>query len=174
MQKLKRKDDMAKDLKIERMFDAPRELVWKAWSDPELMKKWWGPKNWTAPVVKLDFKIGGKYLLCMRGQMAPGQPEVDAWSGGVYKEIDPMNKIVVLDSFADEHGNKVHASKYGLPESFPMESEITIAFEEIDGNKTKMTLHYPDITGIEGEMLVNMTQGWNQSLDKLAEVLKNN
>lgn len=164
---------MVKDLKFERVFNAPRQLVWKAWSDPEIMKKWWGPKNWSAPIIKLDFKVGGKYLLCMRGQMGPGQPEVDAWSGGVYKEIDPMNKIVVLDSFADKDGNLVHASKYGLPESFPMESIIEMTFQDAPAGKTKLTVYYPDITGIEGDMLANMTQGWNQSLDKLAEAVQN-
>jgi len=161
-----------KELVIEKVFNAPRELVWKAWSDPELMKKWWGPKNWSAPTIQIDFRVGGTYLSCMRGSMGPGQPEVDAWSTGVYKEIVPMEKIVVLDSFADKHGNKVHASTYGLPESFPMESEISITFEDLGNGKTKMTLYYPSIEGIEGAMLNNMTQGWNQSLDKLAEALK--
>ena len=165
---------VAKDLVIERVFDAPRELVWKAWSDSELMKKWWGPRNWSAPTAMIDFKVGGKYLLAMRGQMGPGMPEVTTWSGGVYKEIIPMEKIVVLDSFTDEQGNKVHASKYGLPESFPMESEITMTFEDAGEGKTKLTVYYPDITGIEGAMLENMTQGWNQSLDKLAEALNHN
>ncbi len=163
---------MSKDLVIERVFDAPRELVWKAWTTPEIMQKWWGPKNWTAPTVKIDFKVGGKYLLCMRGSMGPGMPEADAWSGGVYKEIVPMEKIVVEDSFADEKGNIVPASNYGLPESFPMKSTISMTFEDAPGGKTKLTLYYPSIEGIEGMMLDNMTQGWNQSLDKLAEALK--
>lgn len=162
---------MAKDLKIERVFDAPVDLVWKAWSEPEMIKKWWGPKNWSSPEAKIDFKVGGKYLLAMRGAMGPGQPEITTWSSGTYKEILPMKKIVALDHFADEHGNQIHASTYGLPESFPMESEITINFEDLDG-KTKLTVYYPSIEGIEGPMLSNMTQGWNQSLDKLQKNLQ--
>src|SRR4051812_44520544 len=94
-------------LTLTRVFDAPRALVWKAWSDPELLTQWWGPKGWTAPVAKIDFRVDGKYLLAMRGQMGPGMPEVTTWSGGVYKEIVPMDKIVVLDSFTDEQGNLV-------------------------------------------------------------------
>ena len=165
---------MQKDLKFERVFDAPRALVWKAWTDPEIMKKWWGPRGWSSPAVKSDLKVGGKYLLAMRGAMAPGQPEVTTWSGGEYKEIVPMEKIVLLDSFTDENGNKVHASTYGLPETFPMESEMQIIFEDAPEGKTKLTVYYPSIEGIEGEMLVNMTEGWNQTLDKLGEEVKNN
>src|SRR5579864_3250921 len=114
-----------KELIFTRVFDAPRSLVWKAWSDPELMKQWWGPRGWSAPIIKLDFKVGGNYLLAMRGQMGAGMPEVTTWSGGTYQEIVPMDKIVVLDHFADEHGNTIPASTYGLPETFPMESTIT-------------------------------------------------
>jgi uncharacterized protein YndB with AHSA1/START domain len=159
-------------LVITRVFDAPRELVWKAWSDPEMAKKWWGPTNWTAPVIRMDFKVGGTYVMCMSGVMVPGGPVVSAWSTGTYREIVPMEKIIVMDSFADENGNVVPASHYGLPETFPLEAEIRILFEDSEG-KTKMTLYYPSIEGIEGKMLQDMTQGWNQSFDKLAEVLKN-
>ena len=162
---------MPKDLKFEREFNAPVEMVWKMWSDPEAIKKWWGPKYWSSPEATIDFKEGGKYLLAMRGAMAPGQPEITTWSGGTYKEIVPMKKIVVQDHFADAQGNKIPASTYGLPESFPMESEIQILFEDL-GGKTKLTVYYPNIEGIEGMMLDNMTQGWNQTLDKLGEALK--
>jgi uncharacterized protein YndB with AHSA1/START domain len=55
-----------KGLVIKRIFDAPRELLWKAWSDPEQMKRWWGPKGFTTPVCKIDFRVGGVYLYCMR------------------------------------------------------------------------------------------------------------
>jgi uncharacterized protein YndB with AHSA1/START domain len=160
-----------KDLKFERVLNAPLEQVWKAWSDEEMLKKWWGPKYWSSPTANMDFKVGGKYLLAMQGSMAPGQPEITTWSGGTYKEIIPMQKIVVLDHFADEQGNKIHASTYGLPESFPMESEIQMLFEDL-GEKTKLTVYYPSIEGIEGAMLDGMTQGWNQTLDKLAGALK--
>jgi len=161
---------MAKDLTIERIFDAPAALVWKAWSDPEMMKKWWGPRMFSAPIVKIDFKVGAKYLLCMSGPMPDGST-VKSWSGGTYKEIVPTSKIVVLDHFADDQGNMVHASQYGLPESFPMESEVTISFKDL-GDKTKLTVYYPNLEGIEGMMLKNMTQGWNESVDKLGELVE--
>jgi len=159
-------------LTITRFINAPQEKVWKAFTDPEEMKKWWGPQNWSAPTVKIDFKVGGKYLLCMRGSMGPGQPEIDTWSAGIYEEIVPMEKIVVMDFFSDDKGNKINASVYGLPDTFPMESKIIFTFEEIESGTMKFTLHYPSISGIEGKMQSDMVQGWNQSLDKLEAALK--
>jgi uncharacterized protein YndB with AHSA1/START domain len=150
------------ELVIERVLDAPREQVWKAWTDPEEVKKWWGPKNFTAPTIKTDLREGGTYLWSMRSP--DGQ---DFWSTGTYREIVPMERIVVTDSFADENGNVVPASHYGMPDDFPLETEVTVTFEELDG-KTKLTLRH---TGMAGEAGEQAEAGWNESLDKLAESL---
>src|SRR3989337_2780421 len=100
-------EQKSKELVITRLFDAPRELVWKAWTDPKQLMQWWGPKGFTSPVCKQDFRVGGKYLYCMRS------PEgKDYWSTGVYREIVAMKKIVCTDSFADEKGNVVPATHY--------------------------------------------------------------
>jgi uncharacterized protein YndB with AHSA1/START domain len=152
-----------RNLVITRIFDAPRELVWKAWTEPEHLMQWWGPKNFTAPVCKMDFRVGGKYLFCMRS--AEGQ---DFWSTGVYREIVPLEKIVCTDSFADENGNIVSASHYGISGDWPKELLVTVTFEEQDG-KTKMTLRHAGIP--EGEMGDMAEQGWKESFDKLAEGL---
>ncbi|MBI4057699.1 SRPBCC domain-containing protein [Candidatus Microgenomates bacterium] len=161
------------ELVITRVFDAPVETVWKYWTDPETFKKWWGPKDFTCPVAKIDFRVGGKYHVAMHGP-AGGEFDKDLWSTGTYQEIDPMKKIVVTDSFADEKGDVVPASYYGMLESFPMETTISITFEQhppAGGGKTKMTLYYPSTEGIEGKMLDDMTQGWNQSFDKLKTIV---
>ena len=105
------------ELVITRIFDAPRELVWRAWTDPEHFKHWWGPKYYTAPFCKMDFHVGGTYLNCMRSP--EGQ---DYWSTGVYKEIVPMERIVYTDSFADAEGNVVPATHYGMSPDFPLET----------------------------------------------------
>ncbi len=159
------KSTKKRELVITRIFDAPRELVWKAWTDPERAKRWWGPKDFTAPVIKIDLRVGGKYLFCMRSP--DGQ---DFWSTGVYREIVPQKKIVVTDSFADEKGNVVPASHYGMSD-FPLECQVTVTFEDQDG-KTKMTLKHSGIESISETDRSNMEQGWNQSFDKLAESLK--
>ena len=69
-------------LTIIRVFDAPRGLVWEAWTEPENVKLWWGPKDFTSPVNKIDLRVGGKYLSCMRSPDGK-----DYWSTGVYREI---------------------------------------------------------------------------------------
>jgi uncharacterized protein YndB with AHSA1/START domain len=152
------------DLVITRFFDAPRELVWKAWTEPEHLMRWWGPKDFTSPVCKIDLRVGGKYLYCMRSP--EGQ---EFWSTGVYREIVPPERLVVTDSFADKDGNVVPASDYGLGDDFPLELQVTVIFEEHQG-KTKMTLHH---AGMPAGQIREMTEaGWNQSFDKLGESLK--
>jgi uncharacterized protein YndB with AHSA1/START domain len=147
---------------INRNFNAPVELVWKAWTDPQHLMRWWGPKEFTSPACKMDFRVGGKYHFCMRSP--EGQ---DIWSTGVYREIVPLKKIVWTDSFADEKGNVVSANHYGMGD-LPLEFEVTITFED-QGSKTKFTLHHKGLPA--GEM-IEMTQfGWNESLDKLAASL---
>jgi uncharacterized protein YndB with AHSA1/START domain len=82
-----------KELVITRTFNAPRLLVWKALTYPEWVKKWWGPKGFTAPVAQIDLKVGGKYLYCMRSPDGK-----DYWSTGEYREIDYPQKLVVTDA----------------------------------------------------------------------------
>lgn len=153
-----------RELVITRILDAPRELLWKAWTDPEMIKKWWGPKNFTAPVIKVDLRVGGKYLYCMRSP--EGQ---DFWSTGVYHEIVPMERIVCTDSFADEKGNVMPASHYGMAGDWPSELVVTVTFEDHDG-KTKMTLKH---VGLPAGTMSDLTSaGWNESFDRLADSLK--
>jgi uncharacterized protein YndB with AHSA1/START domain len=116
------------ELVITRIFDAPRELVWKAWTDPEHVKRWWGPKDFTAPVCKIDLREGGKYLYCMRSP--EGQ---NYWSTGVYREIVAPERIVYAHSFADEKGNVVPATHYSMSVDFPLETQVTVTFDLHEG-----------------------------------------
>jgi uncharacterized protein YndB with AHSA1/START domain len=156
--------DKKPELVITRTFDAPRELVWKAWTDPERIKRWWGPKAFTAPVAQIDLRVGGKVLSCMRSP--EGQ---DFWSTGVYRELVPNQRIVVSDSFADAEGNVVPASRYGLPGDFPLEMQVVVTFEAREG-KTLMTLRHEGLPA--GQMSEMTGQGWNESFDKLSESLR--
>jgi uncharacterized protein YndB with AHSA1/START domain len=166
-------ENETKGLVITREFDAPLQKVWDAWTNPELIKKWWGPHGYSAPVINIDFKEGGKYLYCMRGPAGPGGPIVDAWSGGEFKEIVPLERIVITDYFADEKGNKTSPETFGLSPDFPVESTLTITFEEQAG-KTLLTINYPmpeDEKAREAMIKSGMEEGWGQSLDKLAEAI---
>jgi uncharacterized protein YndB with AHSA1/START domain len=152
------------DVLIIRVLDAPRELVWKAWTDPEHFKNWWGPKDYTCPFCEMDLRVGGKYLNCMRSPKGR-----DYWSTGVYREIIPMERLVFTDCFADEKGNVVHATHYGLSPDFPLEMLVIVTLED-QGGKTKMTLQHIGLpAGSEGE---GAEQGWSESFDKLAETFE--
>lgn len=155
------------DLIISRVFDAPRGQVWKAWTEPGQIAKWWGPKNFTAPHITLDLRVGGKNLFCMRGAGPDGVVR-DYWSTGVYREIVPLKKLVTTDSFADEKGNVVPASHYGMGGDWPLELLVTVTFEEEKAG-TRMTLRHAGIPA--GEMRDLTAAGWNESFDKLAEAL---
>jgi len=161
---------MDNELVIVRIFDAPRELVWEAWTKPEHVMRWHGPKIFTCPTAKIDFRVGGKYLFCMRSDTGPEQWQKGLWSTGEYKEIIPYEKIVCTDCFADEDGNIVRASYYGMTDDIPLEMLLTVTFEDHQG-KTRMTLRHTGLPA--GEMSEGANQGWNESLDKLAEILKN-
>jgi uncharacterized protein YndB with AHSA1/START domain len=153
-----------KDLIITRLFDAPRELVWKAWTAPERVMHWWGPRGFTSPVSRIDLRLGGEYLSCMR---SPGGK--DFWSKGIFREIVALQRLVMTDSFADEKGNIVPASYYGMSTDFPLELLITVIFEERDG-KTELTLRHTGMPpGADSE---GARQGWSESFDKLAEYLE--
>lgn len=155
------------DLIITRIINAPRERVWKAWSDPKQVVRWWGPKIFSSPLCKIDFRVGGKYLFCMQSDSGPEAWQKGLWSTGVYKEIVPIEKIVYTDSFADEHGNVVPATHYGM-KSFPSELAVTLTFKEVEGSKTKMTLQH---SGLPVETKEMCKTGWNESFDKLAKSL---
>lgn len=149
---------------ITRIFDAPRELVWKAWTEPALVMRWWGPTDFTSPFSTIDLRVGGKYLYAMRSP--EGQ---DFWSTGVYREIVPPERIVATDNFSDEKGNIVPASHYGMSGDWPSELLVTVTFEEQSG-RTRFTLRHEGISA--GLMSDLTTAGWNGSFDKLAGALE--
>lgn len=154
-----RKKSTKEKLVISRNLNAPRELVWEAWTNPETIKQWWGPKDFSCPYARIDLRKGGSYLICMRS------PEgKDYWSTGIYKEVFPPQKVICSDSFADPDGNIVPASYYGFEEAFPLVMEFELMLDEIN-TKTRMTLIH---TGIpEGVRSEQTKTGWNQSFDKL-------
>jgi uncharacterized protein YndB with AHSA1/START domain len=153
------------ELIITRIFDAQPEIVWKYFSDPVYFKRWWGPKGFTCPVAKIDFRVGGKYLSAMRSP--DGQ---EYWSTGTYKEIIPGEKLVATDSFADQDGNVVSSAHYGM-EGFPMELTVNFTFKDL-GGRTEMTLSQTGIQNIDDKTREEMKQGWNESFDKIAQDLK--
>lgn len=149
---------------VTRVFDAPRELVWKAWTDPKYVMQWWGPKGFTAPVCKMDFRVGGKFLYCMR---APDGQEF--WSGGEYHEIVPYEKIVSSMYFADSKGNKVEPAEFGIEhEAIEGAHDVTL-FEDLGNGQTKLTFIGNET--MENAIKTGQLEGMNQILDKAAAVV---
>jgi len=152
------------ELTIRRVFKAPRQRVWQAWTEPEQVMRWWGPGGYTSPSCRIDLRVGGAYVFCMRSP--EGQ---DVWSTGTYREIVPLQRLVCTDSFADEQGNVVRASHYGIEDDFPLELQVTVTFEGQNG-RTAMTLRH---AGFPPGLVAEMTAaGWNESFDKLAQAVR--
>ena len=95
---------------IERVFDAPRDLVWRAWVEPDQFMRWYGPEGVTMFACEIDLRVGGRHLFGLR------MPDGGAyWTTGVYSEVSPPERFVTTDTMADEHGNVVAPSHYGMP-----------------------------------------------------------
>ncbi len=161
---MERQEENDECLTITRTFDAPREQVWGHWTDPSQYMCWWGPKDFTSPYARFDLRPGGKYLSCMRG--SDGK---DYWDTGHYEEIDELSRIVYTDSFADENGNPVPPSFYGMVGDQPVEMTVEVRLEDF-GGKTCMTLEHCGMPG--GEMIDQAKEGWNQFFDKLVSCLR--
>jgi uncharacterized protein YndB with AHSA1/START domain len=157
-------EEPTRDVVITRLLNAPRELVWKAWTEPERLKLWWGPTEFTTPTFNIDLRVGGKFLFCMRSP--EGQ---DYWGTGEYREIVPPSRLVYTDNFADEKGAIVPASHYGMQGVWASPLLVTVTLED-QGGKTKMTLRHQGIPA--GEMGEMTSQGWSGSFDKLAALLQ--
>ena len=156
-----------RDLVITRLFEAPIERVWKAWTHPEYVMRWWGPTGFTSPSCKIDFREGGKFLFCMRApkDFQGGQ---DFYTAGVYKKILPLKLIEFTQSLADKDGNRIDPATVGMPADFPKEIRSALAFKRV-GDKTELTATEYDWT--VGQMLEMSEAGLSQCLDKLAAVL---
>jgi uncharacterized protein YndB with AHSA1/START domain len=149
---------------VTRVFDAPRELIWKAWTDPKYVMQWWGPKGFTAPVCKMDFRVGGKFLYCMRA------PDGQAfWNGGEYHEIVPHEKIVSSMYFSDPEGNRVEPAQYGIDHKAIDDANDVILFEDLGNGQTKLT--FIGNEAMQDAIKSGQLEGTKQILDKLAAVV---
>jgi uncharacterized protein YndB with AHSA1/START domain len=156
--------DETERMVVTRVFDAPRELVWKAWTDPKYIMQWWGPNGFTSPVCKMDFRVGGKLLCCMK---APDGQEF--WNAVEYHEIVPYEKIVSLMYFADPEGNKIDPAQLGIEhEAIEGAYDVTL-FEDFGNGQTKLT--FIGNEPMESAKNSGQMEGWNQILDKIAAVV---
>src|SRR5713226_7960293 len=140
------------ELVLTRVFDAPRELVFKVWTDPKHVAQWWGPRGFTNPVCELDLRPGGAILIHMRGPDGIVYPMT-----GTYQEIVRPERLVFTSAALDSDGNPL------------FEVLTTVTFAE-EGGKTKQILRARVIkkTAQAAPYLAGMEAGWTQSLERLA------
>ena len=149
---------------ITRIFDAPRELVWKAWTDSNYVMQWWGPKGFTSPFCQIDFRPGGKFLCCMKSP--DGQ---EFWNAGEYHEIIPHEKIVSSMFFSDSKGNKVDPEHYGIEHEAIADAHDVALFEDLGNGRTKLTFIGNET--MESAKSSGQVEGWDQILEKFSAVL---
>lgn len=148
----KKSAPVAQELVLTRVFDAPRELVFKAWTEPERLQRWWGPNRFTNPVCEVDVRPGGTIRIHMRAPDGMVYPMT-----GVYHEVVTPERIVFTSVALDGNGDAL------------FEILNTVTFAE-DGGKTTLTLHAKvvKVTAAAAPYLAGMETGWSQSLDRLA------
>jgi uncharacterized protein YndB with AHSA1/START domain len=137
-----------RELVITRLFDAPRSLVFRAWTEPEHLVRWWGPFGFNVVSCEMNVRLGGAWRFCMRSA------NVDAvWQRGVYREIVEPERLVFSYAFEDASGKPGH------------ETLVTVDFAE-DGGKTKITLHQAVFES--QEVRDDHVRGWTEALNRLA------
>jgi uncharacterized protein YndB with AHSA1/START domain len=145
-----------KELVLKRVFNAPRERVWKAWTDPRRLAQWWGPAGFTNPVCEADVRPGGAIRIDMRGPDGTVYPMT-----GVYREVVAPERLVFTASALDEKGRPL----------FEVLNTVTFAKQ---GGKTLLTVRAQVVNKTAGAdaYLEGMEAGWSQSLVRLEALLK--
>jgi uncharacterized protein YndB with AHSA1/START domain len=147
------------ELTIERVFNTPREKVWAAWTDEEVLKQWWGPRVFPTTHSDLDFREGGSWHYCMTGPDG-----TQAWGKMLYEEIEEPARIVYMDYFSDKDGT--------LNEELPV-TKVTMTFEDLGDSRTKIK-SYSKMKTTELEKLIEMgmKEGLIETWDRLEEYLE--
>jgi uncharacterized protein YndB with AHSA1/START domain len=155
----------SKDFVITRTFDAPRELVWKCFTEPERMKEWWGPKGSTIVASNMDLRVGGSY----HGAMRDPQGNV-MWAKFVYREVTEPERLVWEHSFSDEAGG---LTRHPLSPTWPLKLLTVVTLEDTASGKTKLTLRWSPLDASEEELHTfaaaqdSMQGGWTGTFDQL-------
>ena len=146
---------MTREVTLTRIIDAPRALVWAAWTEPKHMAQWWGPHQFTNPVCEMDVRPGGKMLIHMKAPDGTVYPMT-----GTFTEVVKPERLV-FKAFAES----IDGTKY-------LESVTEVTFEEQDG-RTQLTVNAKarGLHPMAPQMLAGMDAGWAQSLERLAELV---
>jgi uncharacterized protein YndB with AHSA1/START domain len=160
----------AQEFEIVRVVDAPRDLVWKSWTELERLKQWWGPKGCTVFSATLDLKPGGVFHYGLR------MPEgFELWGKFVFRDISKPDRLVFLSSFADAQANVVRAPFFDG--KWPMHMLTTVSFTE-RGGKTEISVRWMPHEANAEELAMfatqkpSLNQGWSGTFERLTNYLK--
>jgi len=153
---------------LSRTFDASREQMWKAWTERTQLMQWFGPKGFTMPAAKMDFRPGGSFHYCLQ---SPDGKEM--WGKFTYREISAPERIVLVNSFSDEAGG---VTRHPFSSTWPLQMLSTFTMTEHEGKTTATVEWVPiDPTPEERETFDGahdgMRQGWGGTFDQLAAYL---
>lgn len=161
----------SEDFVVSRVFDAPRDLLWKCFTDVERMKQWWGPKGFKVTAADLDLRSGGTFHY---GMQAPDGSVM--WGLFQYREIVPQEKLVLVNSFSDE---KRGITRHPGADKWPLLMSSTSAFEDADPGKTSFTVRWQALdatpeeqTTFDGDQArISMSNGWSSTMEQLEAYL---
>jgi len=153
-----RSGETTHELSITRIIDAPAEKLFRAWTEPELMKEWFTPRPWTTPIIETDPRTGGTNYIVMRGPEGQEFP-----SRGVYLEVVPNEKIVFTDAFTSAWQPSEKAFMVGI-----------VTFEDLGGGKTRYTARARHWTAddLKTHQDMGFEAGWNAATDQLEALVK--
>lgn len=155
--------ETTQDLIVTRVFDASVDEVWKGWSNPDYVMKWWAPTGFTTPIAKIDFREGGKSLVCMRSP--DGHDIYNTWT---YQKIVPNQRIEFILNFSDKDGNTLDPAAIGMPPGIPRDVPHVITFKDLGNGKTEIT--YAEYGYTSDQVLDLSKAGLEQCLDKMAAI----
>jgi uncharacterized protein YndB with AHSA1/START domain len=159
----------SKDFVISRVLNAPRDLVWQCFTDPQRMKQWWGPKGFKVIASKMDLRVGGTYHYGM--ESPDGKP---MWGLFTYREVVPQQRLVFVNSFSDEAGG---ITRHPMAPTWPLQMLSTFTFEDAGDGKTKFTVRWAPLNPTPEERATfdaghaSMTGGWSGTMEQLEAYL---
>jgi uncharacterized protein YndB with AHSA1/START domain len=153
----------SKMIVIHRIFDAPRDLVFEAWTKPEYLLLWFAPRECTIRFSRIDVRPGGSFHSCIRNPTFG-----DCWCVGVYEEIVRPERIVQTLAIADERGDKVDPVHVGHDSRWPPETRVVVTLDDYNG-KTRLTLRQNVLESLAKQ--TGAYPGWLEMLDRLNELL---
>lgn len=147
-------------VQIERTLEAPVDLIWQMWTEPEHFQAWYGPDGARVPVANMDVRVGGTRLVCMEMETPNGSMQM--WFTGEFREVVVNERLVYTDSMSDEEGNVLSPAQMGMPEGHPETTEVVVQLEDL-GGRTKMVMTHVGVPADSGG-----AGGWAMAFDKLA------